>query len=401
MKKKLQDMDIQNKKVIVRCDFNVPIKDGIITDDKRIMASLETISYLVAKNCKIILLSHLGRVKKEEDKAKYTLEPVAKYLEKVLNKKIYFSKETRNNELFDRINNLEYGDIILLENTRYEDFPNNLESNNDPQLAMFWAGLADIFVLDAFGSAHRNHASTSGIAENIPSCIGFLMQKEMKELDNLINDIKHPFVILLGGAKVDDKISLIKSLLPKCDKLLLSGGIANSFLKVLKLEIGSSLACNKPTILEEIKEMMLKYKEKLVLPLDAIVGNSYDENYVEYKRITEIDINDKIMDVGIKTLEKYKTFIKDANTIFMNGTLGYCEDNKFCNGTKECLKMLESSNAIKIVGGGDTVSFVNQLGYQKSFTYISTGGGATLEYIAEGKLLALDSISEEEVIETL
>ncbi len=402
MKQTLQNTDVKNKKVIVRVDYNVPMKNGQILDDHKIKETLETINYLIEENCKIILLSHFGKVKTELDKSKYSLEPVAKHLKTLLNTEVYFSKENFSPDLKERIDNLQPKEILMLENTRFLDVPNRLESDCDTQVAMFWASLADIFVFDAFASAHRRHASTYGIAKYLPSCIGFLVQKELYSLDKLVMNPTHPFVVVMGGAKIEDKIALMENLITKCDYLLCAGGIANTCLKALHFNIGESLATNDMKTIERIQKLMLENKEKFVLPLDAIVGNTYDESYVKYKLINKIDSDDVIKDVGVKTLEKYETTIKKAQTIFLNGTLGQYENEKFANGTKEFFRMLSASNAIVVVGGGDSASAVKNLGYEDKFTYISSGGGATLEYLGTGNLIALENISEEsEPIETL
>ncbi len=401
MKKTLQNMNITNKTVIVRVDYNVPIENGKILDDNKILETLETIEYLMAENCKIILLSHLGKVKTEADKMKYTLEPVAKRLKEILNSEVYFTKDIFSPDLQKRVAELNPKEILMLENTRFADVPNRLESTCDAQLSLFWSSLADVFVNDAFGTAHRAHASNYGIAKYIPSCIGFLMQKELFSLNKLVKNPEHPFVVVMGGAKIDDKIELMENLIKKCDYLLCAGGIANTCLKALDFGIGQSIASMDFRIINKLQKMMLENKEKFVLPLDAIVGSTYDESYVKYKRIDAIDDNDLILDVGVKTLEKYQKVLSSAKTIFLNGTLGMYENPKFANGTKEFFKMLTNTNAIVVVGGGDSASAVKNLGYQNKFTYISSGGGATLDYLGKENLIALDVIKEEEEIETL
>ena len=374
---------------------------GKILDDNKILETLETIEYLMAENCKIILLSHLGKVKTEADKMKYTLEPVAKRLKEILNSEVYFTKDIFSPDLQKRVAELNPKEILMLENTRFADVPNRLESTCDAQLSLFWSSLADVFVNDAFGTAHRAHASNYGIAKYIPSCIGFLMQKELFSLNKLVKNPEHPFVVVMGGAKIDDKIELMENLIKKCDYLLCAGGIANTCLKALDFGIGQSIASMDFRIINKLQKMMLENKEKFVLPLDAIVGSTYDESYVKYKRIDAIDDNDLILDVGVKTLEKYQKVLSSAKTIFLNGTLGMYENPKFANGTKEFFKMLTNTNAIVVVGGGDSASAVKNLGYQNKFTYISSGGGATLDYLGKENLIALDVIKEEEEIETL
>lgn len=395
MKKIVNEIDVQNKRVIVRCDFNVPIENGKILDTSKIDAATETINYLIDQNCKIILLSHLGKIKKAEDKEKNTLKPVYEYLKTILKTNVYFSEQPRSIELESKINGLSNKEVILLENTRYEDYPDKLESGNDIQLAMYWASLADIFVLDAFASSHRAHASTCGIAKFIPSCYGFLVNKEMTNLNQYIIHPEHPFTIVMGGAKMDDKLALIKSLIPKCDFMLFGGALANTCLKVLGYDIGSSLASEKPEVLKEVYTIVNQYKDKIILPTDAIIGRKYDQNFVDYTTINEIMIDDAIMDVGIKTLNQYREIINNSTkTLFVNGTVGKYEDKRFANGTKELLEMIKNAPCIKVAGGGDALSAINRFGYQQYFNYLSTGGGATLEYIADGTLVALEEIAK-------
>lgn len=401
MKKTLQNMNITNKTVLLRVDYNVPIQNGKILDDNKIIETLETINYLIAENCKIIILSHLGKVKTEADKIKNTLEPVAKRLKELVSTEVYFTKDIMSPDLKIRVGELKPKEILMLENTRFADIPNRLESSCDAQISLFWSSLADVFVNDAFGSAHRAHASNYGVAKYLPSCIGFLMQKELFSLDKLVMNPEHPFVVVMGGAKMDDKIELMENLLKKCDYLLCAGGIANTCLKTLNFGIGQSIASMDFKIIDKLKKMMLENQEKFVLPLDAVVGSTYDESYVKYKRINQIDDNDVILDVGIKTLEKYQKIISMSKTVFINGTLGMYENPKFANGTKEFFHMLSNTNTIVVVGGGDSASAVKNLGYQNKFTYISSGGGATLEYLGKGNLIALEQINEEDTIETL
>ena len=401
MKQRIENMDLQDKTVIVRCDYNVPMKSNVIIDDTKIKASLETINYLIKNNCKIILLSHLGKIKKEEDKLTHSLKPIAKRLQELLGREVYFEPKIMDNEILTRIHTMLPKDVLLLENTRFLDVPNKLESNCDAQVSSFLASLADVFVMDAFASAHRAHASTVGICKYITSCIGFSVEHELAALDKFLKEPKRPFTVIMGGAKVEDKLELIETLLPKCDYLLLAGGLANSFLKTLNFNIGSSLATESNKTMAKLKEIMLNYREKLMLPLDAVVGSTYDKDYARYRKINEIDDNDVILDIGIRTLEKYKTVIEQSATIFLNGTMGMYEDVRFSNGTKELFNLLTKQNAITIVGGGDSVGAVTSFGYQNEFTYLSCGGGATLEYLTKGHLVGIDSISEVNNIEIL
>ncbi len=394
MKKCIQDMDVTGKKILLRCDFNVPMKDGKILDDNKIKASLQTINYLIERKCKIIILSHFGKVKTEEDKKKNSLEPVAKHLQSLVNTKVRFSRQTRSINFPLLIEEMGGGEILLIENTRFEDIPKNLESGNDPQLAMWWAGLADIFCLDAFGSAHREHASTSGVAKYLPSCIGFLVQKEIYNIEKYILNAEKPFTILMGGAKVEDKVELIEALLPKCDHLLLTGGIANSCLYTLEYMVGSSLRTDDEAVMKKLKKLLIEYKDKIMLPLDVIVGSNYDSNYVKQEAVDKVEADESIYDIGMQTIKAYREVINSSKTIFVNGTAGKYEDMKFATGTRELLTVIGKSNANKIVGGGDGVSAVNYFGLQNSFTYLSTGGGATLEYIIKGGLPAIDKIED-------
>lgn len=400
MKQLLKNTYVDNMRVILRCDFNVPMIEGNITDESKIIKSLETINYLLSKNCKIIILSHLGRVKTEEDKKNTSLLPIKNSLERLLNKPIKFATDILSEETKNMALNLQSGEILLLENTRFLDVPNKLESNLNEDVAKHLASLGDLFVFDAFAVAHRRHTSVVGIPAYLPSCLGFLAEKELSMLNNTIKNPNKPFTVIMGGAKVDDKLKIIKSLLPKCDHLLVSGGIANSFLSALRLNVGSSLKTNDPNIIKELVNLMLTYKEKFAFPLDAIVTTTYS-NTPEMKNINEIDTNDIIKDIGTKTIKKYGTIIKESNTIFMNGTMGIYEEKAFSNGTREILNILSTKKEQVVIGGGDTVGALNNLGFIKTFSNVSSGGGATLEYIANGSLPGIDAIREEDNIEVL
>lgn len=400
MKQLLKNTYVDNMRVILRCDFNVPMIEGNITDESKIIKSLETINYLLSKNCKIIILSHLGRVKTEEDKKNTSLLPIKNSLERLLNKPIKFATDILSEETKNMALNLQSGEILLLENTRFLDVPNKLEINLNEDVAKHLASLGELFVFDAFAVAHRRHTSVVGIPAYLPSCLGFLAEKELSMLNNTIKNPNKPFTVIMGGAKVDDKLKIIKSLLPKCDHLLVSGGIANSFLSALKLNVGSSLKTNDPNIIKELVNLMLTYKEKFAFPLDAIVTTTYS-NTPEMKNINEIDTNDIIKDIGTKTIKKYGTIIKESNTIFMNGTMGIYEEKAFSNGTREILNILSTKKEQVVIGGGDTVGALNNLGFINTFSNVSSGGGATLEYIANGSLPGIDAIREEDNIEVL
>lgn len=402
MKMRLQNMNVKKMRVVLRVDYNVPMDQGKILDDSKIKASLETINYLLDQECSIVVLSHLGKIKTENDKVKNSLEPIASYLKSLLSAEVYFSKENFGPDVLKRAKELKSKEILVLENTRFLDVPKPLESKCDPQVSEFWASLGDVFVNDAFASSHRKHASTYGISLYLPSCIGFLMQKEIEMLNQYVMNPSHPFTVIIGGAKMDDKLKLILSLLPKCDYLICGGGLANTCLKVLGFSIGESICSSNSEVLAQVKDFLLTYQEKIILPFDAIVGNTYDKNYVKYKLISEIEDNEVIYDIGVKTIENIDKIIKKSKTIFLNGTVGMYENMKYANGTKELLRLLKNSQASVIVGGGDAGASVRNLGYEDMPTYLSSGGGATLEYISTGALVALEKIKEEgEEIETL
>lgn len=400
MKQLLKNMYVDNKRILLRCDFNVPMTGGNITDETKIIKSLETINYLLNKNCKIIILSHLGRVKTEEDKAGNTLMPVKNTLERLLNKPIKFAKDILSEETKNMALSLQSGEILLLENTRFLDIPNKWESELNLDVAKHIASLGEIFVFDAFAVAHRTHTTVVGIPKFIPSCLGFLALKEKEMLDKIIINPERPFTVIMGGAKVDDKLKIIKALLPKCEHLLVSGGIANSFLSTLGLNVGASLKTDNPDIIKELKILMLTYKEKFAFPLDAIVTTTYSDKPT-IKNINKIDTNDVIKDIGAKTIEKYKDIINNSNTIFINGTMGIYEEKEFANGTIEILNILKEKKEKVVIGGGDAVGATNTLGFKNIFPNISSGGGATLEYIANETLPGIDAIGEEDEIEVL
>ena len=382
--KTIKDLNLDNKTVIIRCDFNVPIKDGKIVDDTRIKGALETINYCLDKNCKIILMSHLGRVKEASDLEKNDLSPVAKRLSELLNKDILFSEKTRGEELETIINNMNFKDILLIQNTRYEDLDGKKESSNDPELGEYWASLGDVFINDAFGTAHRAHASNVGIATHLPSAVGFLIEKELKVLSELDNP-PHPYVVMLGGAKVSDKIGVIENLVKKADFVLIGGGMAFTFLKSLNYNIGKSLLDEEN--IDFCRNIMKEYGSKIVLPIDFAVTNEYtnDEDYRQ-KLITEFSDNEMGLDIGDKTIELFESILKDAQVIMWNGPLGVYEFDKYKKGTDVLLKFLIDNNIKTILGGGDIVAASEEAGLKDKVYHASTGGGATLEYL-EGKEL--------------
>lgn len=380
--KTIKEFELTGKKVILRSDFNVSIKDGKIISNERITAELPTINYLIEKGAKVIIMSHLGKIKSEEDKKKNTLYIVYEELLKLINTKIIFSPATHGKILEEKISFLQNGEVLLMENTRYEDLENKKESNCDEELSRYWASLGDIFINDAFGMTHRKHASNYGISKFLPTGIGFLIENEIRGLAPIIKPQK-PFTIIMSGAKLEDKLSLIKSLVPKCDKLLLGGGIANTFLAVNN-NIGQSLASHD--LISEAKNLISIYKERIIMPVDVKVKN---DTKSLVKDISDITDNDIILDIGPKTLELYKKYISASETIFLNGTVGKYEDDGFEVGTKEVLKAVSQTKAYTVIGGGDALSSTEYFKIN-NFSFISTGGGATLNYIATEKLTCFE-----------
>ena len=382
--------DLKGKKVLVRVDFNVPIKDGVIGDDNRMTAALPTINYIIDNGGKAILFSHLGRVKTEEDKKALTLKPVAKHLAELLNKPVTFVPVTRGAQLEDAINNMKDGDVLLVENTRFEDLDGKKESGNNPELGKYWASLGDVYVNDAFGTAHREHASNVGIASNMKAAgkkaaAGFLLEKEIKFLGNAVDNPEHPFVAILGGAKVSDKIGVINHLIDKADKIIVGGGMAYTFYAAKGIKIGNSLV--EKDKIELAKEIMEKAGDKLVLPIDNVCAEKFDNDAPS--KVIEGDIPDGYMalDIGPKSVEEFENVLKDAKTVVWNGPMGVFEMPNFAKGTLEIGKFLGTlKDATTIVGGGDSTAAVKKLGVADKLTHISTGGGASLEYL-EGKTL--------------
>lgn len=392
MKKTIKDYDLNNKKVIIRCDFNVPIKDGKIIDDNRIVQSLTTIKYAIDGGAKVILMSHLGRIKEEADKEKNSLKLVAERLSSLLGKNVIFVPETRGSALEDAVNNLKPGDVLLMENTRFEDVPGKKESGNDPELGKYWASLGDIFINDAFGTAHRSHASNVGIASNLPSGLGFLVEKEVNEL-GILNNPEHPFVVILGGSKVTDKIGVINNLVTKADKIIIGGGMAYTFLKAEGKNIGKSILDSDS--IDFCKDVLSKYGDKIVLPVDTVVTKEFS-NEVPYRTVSVDNIQDDEMgmDIGSGTISLYNSVLDDAKVVFWNGPLGVYEFSNFTVGTAEILKKIVSLNAKTILGGGDVVAAASKLGYKDKVTFASTGGGVTLEFMEGKELPGVASINE-------
>lgn len=383
MKKTIRDYDLNNKKVIIRVDFNVPMKDGAILDDTRIRESLPTIKYALMNNAKVILMSHLGRIKTEKDKENLSLKYVSKRLSQLLNKEVIFVPFTRGLELEKSISNMKQGDIVLMENTRFEDLNGNLESGNDSDLGKYWAGLGDIFINDAFGTCHRSHASNVGIASNIPSGIGFLVEKEIKNLSVVLDNPNKPFTVIMGGAKISDKVPIIDALAKKADNILIGGAMAFTFLRATGLNVGSSLVDENSISIA--LDLLKKYENKIILPIDAVVSDSINGKGIE-KFVSDIKSNDIGLDIGSKTVEIFGEYLIESKTILWNGPVGYVENSEFQGGTRGLCEILKNLDACKIVGGGDSASAIINLGYKDYMTHISTGGGASLEFI-EGKQL--------------
>ena len=385
MKKTIRDYYLEDKKVIIRCDFNVPIKDNKITDDNRIKMSLETIKYAIDNNAKVILMSHLGRVETKQDKEKNSLKIVADRLSELLNQDVIFIDETRGKKLENAINSLKRKEVLLIENTRFEDLNGQKESKNDPELGKYWASLGDIFINDAFGTCHRAHASNVGIASNLQNGIGFLVEKEIKEISDTLENPDRPFTVILGGSKVKGKIKVIENLVKIADYILIGGGMAFTFLKSEGYEIGSSLLDIEN--LEFCKNILEQYGNKIIIPVDTVCSKEITEISSFYEKdINNIENDDIGLDIGSKTIEIFKKVIEKSNTVIWNGPVGMFEMTKYSKGTKGICEALKLNKGKKIVGGGDTASAVINFGYKDYMTHISTGGGASLELL-EGKIL--------------
>ena len=391
-KKTIKDIDLKNKKVLVRCDFNVPMdEEKNITDNTRIVAALPTIKYLLENNCAIILCSHLGRPK-GEFKPEFSLKPVAKELSKLLNKEIIMANDVIGEDARSKANNLQNGQIMLLENVRFH----REETDNDPEFSKQLASMAEIYVNDAFGAAHRAHSSTSGVAQYLPAVSGFLIEKELKFLGNALNNPERPFVAIMGGAKVSDKIGVIDSLLEKVDTLIIGGGMAYTFFKAQGYEVGNSI-CELDK-LDLAKEAMAKAKEKgvkLMLPVDTKIGKEFKPD-TESKTVawTEIPEGWEGFDIGEKSIEMFTEEIKNAKTVVWNGPVGLFEFDQFAIGTNAIAKTLSEIDATTIIGGGDSAAAVKKAGLQDKMTHISTGGGASLEFLEGKKLPGIECLQD-------
>jgi phosphoglycerate kinase len=374
-KKTVRDVDVKGKRVLVRVDFNVPIKEGKVTDDTRIRAALPTIEYLLEQGASVILFSHLGRPKGGPD-PKYSMQPVAEYLKGMVKAPVKFAEEAAGAKAEAAAGSLKPGEILVLENTRF--FP--LEEKNDPELAKQFASLADLYVMDAFGSAHRGHSSTEGVAHLLPAVAGFLMEKEIQYLGQAISNPARPFIAILGGAKISDKIGVIRNLLTKSDNILIGGGMANTFFKAQGYPMGDSLVENE--VLDLAKELLKEGGKKIRLPVDMVVASGTDEN-AEIKVMPVGPVPDgwRVLDIGPETVENFARVIKGSKTVVWNGPMGLFEDQRFAKGTFQVAQALADSSATTIVGGGDSAAAIQHSGLADKITHISTGGGASLEML--------------------
>ena len=392
-KKTVKDVELNGKKVLVRVDFNVPMKDGKITNDNRIVAALPTIKYILENGGRAILFSHLGKIKSEEDKASKSLRPAAERLAELLGQDVKFIPQTRGAELEAAIAELKDGEVLMFENTRFEDLDGKKESKNDAELGKYWASLGDVFVNDAFGTAHRAHASNVGISANLEAVAGFLLEKEIEFIGGAVDAPQRPMVAILGGAKVSDKIGVIENLLDKADKVLVGGGMMFTFLKAQGKNIGKSL-CEEDK-LELAKALLEKGGDKLVLPIDTVAAKEFS-NDTEFRVVSVDELADDEMglDVGPATVELFSNVLKDAKTVVWNGPMGVFEMSNFAKGTiGVCEAIANLEGAITIIGGGDSAAAAIQLGYADKFSHISTGGGASLEYLEGKELPGVASLS--------
>ena len=391
-KKTIKDIDLRDKKVLVRCDFNVPYDENrVITDNRRIVAALPTINYLLENNCKVILCSHLGRPKGEV-KPEFSLDIVAKELSRLLGKEVKLAKDVVGESAKELTDNMQNGDVVLLENVRFEAG----EEKNDPELSKKFASMAEIFVNDAFGTAHRAHSSTTGVADYLPAVSGFLIEKELNFLGNALDNPERPFMAILGGKKVSDKIGVIEALLEKVDTLLIGGAMAYTFFKAMGYSVGDSIC--EDDKLDLAKELMAKAESKgvkLMLPVDTKIGKEFDPN-TESKTVKCSEIPDgwQGFDIGEETIRLYSEELSKAKTVVWNGPLGLFEFEQFAVGTNEIAKALANIDAIKVIGGGDSAAAVEKAGLAEKFTHISTGGGASLEFLEGKKLPGIEALQD-------
>jgi phosphoglycerate kinase len=379
-KKTVKDIDIKNKRVLMRVDFNVPMENGKVTDDKRIRAALPTIKYVLEQNASLILMSHLGRPKSASD-SEFSLRAASEVLSTLLEIPVKMVPDCVGPEVEKMANELKAGEVLMLENTRFHAG----EEKNDLELAKQMASLGDVYVNDAFGSAHRAHSSTEGVAQFLPAVSGFLMEQELEYLGRAVANPEHPYIAILGGAKISDKILVVETLLSKCDKLIIGGGMANTFLAAKGLNMQDSLV--EESSLETAKSILQKSSDKLILPVDAIIADKFDaEAHTQTVDVDKIPAGWRMLDIGPKTLELYKDSLDGAKLVVWNGPVGVFEMPKFAEGTFALARMLAESDATTVIGGGDSASAVKKAGVAKKMTHVSTGGGASLEFL-EGKEL--------------
>lgn len=390
--KTIKDYELNGKKVIIRCDFNVPMKDNTITDDTRILASLKTINYAIDNNAKIILLSHLGKVKSEEDKKNNSLYSVYLKLKELLKTNVYFCEETHGDKLTNMVNNLKNREVLLVQNTRYEDIDSKKESSCDLELSKYWASLGDIFINDAYGTLHRSHASNVGIGKILPNGIGFLVEEEVNKIDSFLEDTSRPFIVIMGGKKVSDKIKVIDNLIKKCDKLLIGGAMSFTFLHVLGYNVNMEYVDNDS--ISYVKGLLDKYKDKIVLPVDFMVSSSLENVNSVNKSLDELKVTDNGYDIGNESIKLFKDNLNGCARVLINGPVGVFENKLYEKGTKEIYQYLKDNNIKVLIGGGDSAASVNKLGFANTFYHVSTGGGATLEYLEGNGLPGLDVINK-------
>ncbi len=379
-KKTVRNLNVENQRVLVRVDFNVPLADGKVTDDTRIKAALPTIEYLLDHNAAVILCSHLGRPKTPSD-TQFSMRPTAEHLKTLVEAPVFFAEDCIGPKAEQAAKDLTPGQILVLENTRFHPG----EKANDPDMARQLGALADVFVNDAFGSAHRAHASTAGVADYLPSAAGFLLEKEIVYLGQAIADPKHPFIAIMGGAKISDKIDAIRNLMEKADKILIGGGMANTFFKAKGYQMGDSLV--EDEVLDTAEELLSEGGDKLVLPADMVIADSFAEDAQSRTQAAgDVPGGWQVLDIGAETLKDFSKVLTDAGTVVWNGPMGVFEFPAFAKGTFGLAELLADSSATTIVGGGDSAAAVNQSGLADKITHISTGGGASLEML-EGKVL--------------
>lgn len=394
-KQTIKDLNVDSKTVLVRVDYNVPMQNGEISNDNRIIASLPTLKYLIEHGAKIVLFSHMGKIKSEEDKAENDLQPVANRLSELLDISVQFSPETRGKALEEKVHGLQSGDVLLVQNTRFEDLDGKKESKNDPELGKYWASLGDIYVNDAFGTTHREHASNVGIASHLDSGIGFLVEKELAYLGEAVDQPDRPFIAILGGAKVSDKIKVIENLIDKADKIIIGGGMAYTFFKAQGLEIGKSIVENER--LELAQSVLKKAGDKIILPVDTVVADEFSNTAnTKIVEVDEIPSDWEGLDIGPKTIEIFSDTLSKAKTVVWNGPMGVFEMEKFAKGTNGLAKTLADlkGKATTIVGGGDSAAAIYQLGFEEDFSHISTGGGASLQYLEGQSLPGVEAIKD-------